>query len=263
MNTSPKQSAEAPTDADERLIDLLVDGELDDDRRRTLLAELDRRPDGWRRCALAFLEAQAWREGLGRLPSLPPGEVPSDVFAASQGLKVESAPGGWWRSFRRSRGRSRSTMAARSAGILLAMAASFLVAFYLGTLLPPGQPGDVAAGPDRVALPAEEPRIAHAGGPGTTAGAAADGETWRLVDLPVDGGAPGYVLRVPAVERERLDEGWADALPPAFPEDLFETLRRAGHDVRRSRQYVPVPLDDGRQLVIPVDQIDVRYVGYQ
>lgn len=54
-----------PTPADpiarERLIDRLVDGELTDDERRSLLLALDREPDGWKRCALAFLEAQAWR----------------------------------------------------------------------------------------------------------------------------------------------------------------------------------------------------------
>src|SRR5205823_4263901 len=46
---------------DEHLFDLLADGELTDESRRELLGRLDRESDGWRRCALAFLEAQAWR----------------------------------------------------------------------------------------------------------------------------------------------------------------------------------------------------------
>src|SRR5262245_44335403 len=46
------------------LLDRLVDGELDGEERRKLLARLDATPDGWKRCALAFLEAQAWREVL-------------------------------------------------------------------------------------------------------------------------------------------------------------------------------------------------------
>jgi hypothetical protein len=49
---------------DECSLDLLVDGELDSGRRRELLRRLDEHPEGWRRCALAFLEAQAWREEL-------------------------------------------------------------------------------------------------------------------------------------------------------------------------------------------------------
>src|SRR5690349_16591155 len=46
---------------DSQLLDRLVDGELNDAERRDLLLRLERTPDGWRRCALAFLEGQAWR----------------------------------------------------------------------------------------------------------------------------------------------------------------------------------------------------------
>src|SRR5262245_23353512 len=49
---------------DQRLLDRLVDGELDAAGRRELLKALDDQPGGWRRCALAFLEAQAWRSDL-------------------------------------------------------------------------------------------------------------------------------------------------------------------------------------------------------
>jgi hypothetical protein len=44
------------------LLDRLVDGELGEADRRALLVALDRELDGWKRCALAFLEAQAWQE---------------------------------------------------------------------------------------------------------------------------------------------------------------------------------------------------------
>jgi hypothetical protein len=43
------------------LLDRLVDGELSDHERRELLLRLGTEPDGWRRCAVAFLEAQSWR----------------------------------------------------------------------------------------------------------------------------------------------------------------------------------------------------------
>src|SRR5262245_61132861 len=46
---------------DTMLLDRLVDGELNDEERRELLLRLERTPDGWRRCAMAFLEGQAWR----------------------------------------------------------------------------------------------------------------------------------------------------------------------------------------------------------
>ncbi|HZN66266.1 MAG TPA: hypothetical protein VFB66_13335 [Tepidisphaeraceae bacterium] len=49
---------------DDRLLDRLVDGELDEPRRTALLRSLDGTPDGWKRCALAFLEAQCWQQAM-------------------------------------------------------------------------------------------------------------------------------------------------------------------------------------------------------
>src|SRR4051794_13108566 len=49
---------------DDKLFDRLVDGELTQPERRSFLESLDQRPDGWRRCALAFLEAQSLRVEL-------------------------------------------------------------------------------------------------------------------------------------------------------------------------------------------------------
>ena len=45
-------------------LDRLVDGELSAEARRAFFARLDASPEGWKRCALAFLEAQAWRESF-------------------------------------------------------------------------------------------------------------------------------------------------------------------------------------------------------
>jgi hypothetical protein len=48
-------------------LDRLVDDALGPEERSTLLARLERTPDGWRRVACAFLEAQAWRAALGAM----------------------------------------------------------------------------------------------------------------------------------------------------------------------------------------------------
>jgi anti-sigma factor RsiW len=56
----------------DRLIDRLVDGELTDRDRHALLVRLETEPEGWRRCALAFLEAQSWRESLAPLATPTP-----------------------------------------------------------------------------------------------------------------------------------------------------------------------------------------------
>jgi hypothetical protein len=50
------------------LLDRLVDGDLTGQPYRQLLSDLETQPNGWRRCALAFLEAQAWRSELRTMP---------------------------------------------------------------------------------------------------------------------------------------------------------------------------------------------------
>ena len=44
----------------DELLDRLVDNELPHEQRQRILGEMERHPNQWRRCALAFLEAQAW-----------------------------------------------------------------------------------------------------------------------------------------------------------------------------------------------------------
>ncbi|MDO4587018.1 MAG: hypothetical protein Q4C95_06930 [Planctomycetia bacterium] len=52
------------TQEDELLIELLVDGELEEPARRELLVRLDRIEGGWRFCAIMFLEMQCCRETI-------------------------------------------------------------------------------------------------------------------------------------------------------------------------------------------------------
>lgn len=58
----------------QRILDRLVDGELDETERRTVLNALERQPETWRACAIAFLEHQALADS-----------VPNMVTAASDG----------------------------------------------------------------------------------------------------------------------------------------------------------------------------------
>src|SRR5687768_13637877 len=97
---------------DARLMDLLVDGELSEHDRRELLARLDETPEGWRRCALAFLESQDWRHELKTVARDPESadSVPAPAFSRSVFLRIPWSTG-------------------------LAMAASFLLAFALGLAL--------------------------------------------------------------------------------------------------------------------------------
>ena len=98
----------------QRQFDLLVDGELSEADRRALLLQLEHEPDGWRRCALAFLEAQCWKAELGQIA--PPCERrsrrrPEPVSQAEPIGRRQS-----WRQY---------------AATMLTIAASFLIALVV------------------------------------------------------------------------------------------------------------------------------------
>lgn len=214
---------------DDHRFDLLVDGELSESQRRELLAGLDDEPDGWRRCALAFLEAQCWRDELGSMAR--------ESAAAASTLR-------------------RSPTRQRRLGSLAAMAASFLVALLLGSQLQrlwQGQPADPAP---RTLVAEEtgdivEPTPQPADMPPTP---------WQMVTLdPVDGS--GEPVRLPVIERETVDPGWLQGRPTAMPAEVLQALQQSGHRIRQHRQWLPMRMKDGRQLVVPVEQVDVRYVG--
>src|SRR5205085_806559 len=92
----------------QRWLDKLVDGELNDETQRQLLLALESQPDGWRRCALAFVENQVWRREVAGLMS-----APADVQTAVAG---------------------RSKPIKRSAAFWLSVATGLLVTFTMGTL---------------------------------------------------------------------------------------------------------------------------------
>ena len=104
------------------LFDRLVDGELSAAERRELLASLDGRPTGWRRCALAFLEAQTWQNELGRLVR----EKPATVVDSNRSTEDRT------QFFTRSTVR---LFAGRPVTTWFALAASVMFAFTLGLAL--------------------------------------------------------------------------------------------------------------------------------
>jgi len=216
------------TSLDDSRFDRLVDGELNEQERRDLLAGLDDEPSGWRRCALAFLEAQCWKQALGVLTQEGVRAVPPPV-----GLPR--------RSFRLGR-----------TGTLLAMAASFLVAMWLGSWVQQARvgqhPSPIGAGVgSQIATNLPQSK--------------ASSSPWKIVNVSSGEQGPGASIDLPAVERNNIDKQWLRSLPAAIPEDVMQALNRTGHQVRQHRELVPVPLEDGRRLVVPVDQVDVHYVG--
>lgn len=216
---------------DGRLLDRLVDGELSDAERSALLARLEAEPDGWRRCALAFLEARAWREAFAPLAArtsrdamLPPVDAPSGIPA-----DVPRPGSRTWPPSRRLR-----TFAAIAAGFL----AAFVAGWSAGEMSHARVPGrNVAQGPS--------PRDAN--GPAPRAGSGPEEDT----------PAPGS----PEAPRPPIDHRWLAQLPTPLPESVLRQLERSGYQVDQQQVLISMGLDDGDSVALPVNEVNVRYVG--
>jgi hypothetical protein len=221
--------------------DRLVDGELSESERRQLLASLDREPEGWRRCALAFLEAQSWKKEIGALrQTVPAGS-----------LKVASLAGP----------ARQKTSPQKVLGTILAMAASFLLVLGAGIWWQRGERNIVVA-------TATAPINQFAGKIGDQAATKSMSRPekasipWKLVRLsPAGSTNPNQDIELPAVERDRIDEQWLKSMPSAVPKNVVQALRRSGYQVQTNEELMPMVLKDGRRLVVPIDQVDVKYVG--
>jgi hypothetical protein len=272
MNTNLDDANLNDSTADDARFDRLVDGELAESERRQLLATLDDEAGGWRRCALAFLEAQCWRESFDALRS-PPRHSAQDPKSSGQEMAMvknnaTDAP---------TATASHRAFWSRHAGTLMAMAACFLAAFWISSLMRPKSVGPSPAPSDLIGQIADARRLpdvveatqpagdAAAVMPRDPASQASDSlaTPWRMVTVaaPSASAASGAPLRLPAMERDKLDPQWLRSLPPAMPNDIVQALGKSGHQVEQHRELVPVPLQDGRQLIVPVDQVDVHYVG--
>jgi len=216
--------------------DRLVDGELPADEYKSLVAGLDDEPGGWRRCALAFLEAQALGGELvairhrGQMAEQPAAPV---MLASRTGVD----PARW--------------------KLLLAMSASFLVAFILGVTLPALWQPATRPGGTAVAigsLPTQPGTSTPDGFPRNIGNA-------RLVfDGPSGTQSPGGEVQIYEVPDD-ASSSWLTQPEPALSLELINELKRRGHRVERQEQYVPVSLEDGREGMIPVESYQITPVS--
>jgi hypothetical protein len=229
--------------ADARL-QLLVDGELSPAEYRTLVASLDEEPNGWRRCALAFLEEQALSRELG-------GDL-HGITAGRQGVPV-ALP-----AIQRSpRGIPRGLEA------LLAIVASAAAAFILGVAAPSffrARPQDSNLAGN---FPTQASWSTDAGSPPAAGLRYPAPRSIGSLRLVMDGGdeESSQIGQLPIYEVEPgLDQFLHDDRPALAPE-LVRLLEQRGHTVQREQQYIPVALDDGRQVIVPVESYQITPVG--
>jgi hypothetical protein len=229
-------------DDEDRQFDRLVDGELSEAQRRELLCRLDHQPDGWRRCALAFLEAQCWKQ-----------ELQTVARPVTRPRRAAPQP------------RPQSTWTGRI-GTVLAIAASLLIALTLGIqlktsgLLGGRQPaGNVVTIDHGSQPPGLDLRVAQQPAPGMKRPPTMDPGRWQMVNLTLPEGPEGRAetIQLPAMERESFDPQWAEGA--AVPAQILQAIKQSGHQIETRRELVPIEMQDGRRLVVPVDQVDVHF----
>jgi len=226
----------------EMKLDRLVDGELSREEYSELVDSLDHHQEGWKKCALAFLEGQALRSemrGFLHEPSRLTGDqcLLEPVTTPAQ-AKVQTA----------SRPRR-----LRMWGQLLAIAASLLLVFWLGR-------GTVGPSTDPVHGPTG-PNIAYHGErsqPGTE-----PFQHQGRLTLVVHGanGQP-HEMDLPVLNGDVVDARTVLNQPISIPQEVLEILRESGHRIESHRELVPLQIDRERQVVVPVDRVRVVPVSY-
>jgi hypothetical protein len=242
-------------DNDEFLLDRLVDGELSADERRRLIASLDAQTDGWqadgwRHCALAFLEAQSWGGAMRQMvrprESSQDSLRPIEVASAATCSQHTPALMGRWRQ-------------ASRAGAWLATAAAVLVAFGLGWRMngrqdisdaellvdsgPSGAARDAIVLPEAVAAPLP------------------DADAITLVVNDANG--QQQRVQVPLVEGARLGEQFGASPQWAAPE-IRRQLAEQGIDLKARRRYAPLYFEQQNgvvPMVVPVDDAVITPVS--
>jgi hypothetical protein len=249
--------------------DRLVDDELNEEERRELLGRLDDEPGGWRQCALAFLEAQCWKQSLGGI--FDEGSRSAGVSPAWE-ASGKSPPWGdaGETPALQTTNPQRSPWAGRLR-LFSAMAASFLLALWVGSLgyrMWPGHTSGIGTLGEIAQNNVEVHRMPLPDQPASRLAVASPdrrstSNPWQLVTVsaPSGQGASQPLMRVPAIERNNIDEQWLRNVPSAIPDDVARALARTGHQVQQRRELLPVPMNDGRRLVVPVDKVDIHYTG--
>jgi hypothetical protein len=259
-----------------RTLDRLVDGELSLAERRVLFSAIEAQPDGWRRCAMAFLEAQAWKDDiamlvpaeLSRINGAPTTHVGESLRVHDLSVAHNHPTAD---AFRKSE--SQVAFAGNHSTIwprILATAATVGLAFFLGVAVrgywsvAPNQPTSGAVVDNHSLANANSTQTLNQKS-SSSDGVAAPASLMPTITMTVvnKNGDGEQQFEIPVVEADRLDAGWLASRPAAIPPQAVEELRRRGYRIDEQRLLVPVVLDDGRRAILPFDQAEITYAGMQ
>jgi hypothetical protein len=212
---------------DNLIFDRLADGELTLAERQELLSSLDRmssseaRADGWRRCALALLEAQVLRR---ELKAFLTQEASTAVARSTAAVPLARPQNVRW------------------LGSSLAVAASALVAFGIGWNM---NGGDAPTPVEQVAV---------------NDTAVAPQNSRDAVTLVVnDTQGRQQRVQLPLVDAGEVGQQWAH-LSPEVPVNVKTGLRDYGFDLQSKQRFAPLFFEHGKQLVPMAVPVNDTYV---
>lgn len=220
----------------------LVDGECSAAERRRILSQIDNQPERWRELALALLEEQTFRNEIRLMRSEASTATPTDTNLSSPSsligdLNVFSA-----RDKRR-----------WYAGPILAACLMLSLGVAIGRVMRGGvgsfewgsNSGDMlvenqSTNPKSKSLTQDEYE-----------------KTLPVADLRTSGS--GY--EIPVYDVNHVDPALVYAKRAYEIEKAKEQLRRKGYDLDLQQNYLTGQLQDGRKVVVPIQEVGLRPYG--
>lgn len=236
---------------EELLVERLVDGELSDEERELIVNRLDETVDGWRFCALSFLETQSFREALKKYPKGGgTSTLSSLVVPTTQKVNNKRLSKDW-----------RALSFSAAAGFLVATVA-------IGGFIKYSSPSS-SAQPKPAALVFHEesatnslktePDVAFP----VQKEANADGKLLADSITPqtvvLNNPAKGLSnITTPCLEIAQYDPEDLQITNSTIPQEVVNHMYNVGGTISAHRDEYRFPLDDNRILIVPVDTYDVK-----
>ncbi|MEQ1906233.1 MAG: hypothetical protein ABL888_18760 [Pirellulaceae bacterium] len=212
------------------LIDLLVADELDESHRTRLIHWLEESPERWRKCGLAFLEAQIWQASFH--------EIATDKIVAIQPVVLQTAP----------------KALTRNNWVGAVVAAGLVLAFVGGYWWPKSKTsGEIAARTTHV------PSVADNQGDHELTLEDLENQMLSVDVFRASDSGPMQKIQVPiqAVKNEATVADVNDDLPA----EVRRHWESRGFRLKQGQRFLPAKLPDGQQVMLPINQIVADFIG--
>ena len=237
----------------------LLDGELDHEQRRLLLCQLDQQPTQWRTVALAMLEDQAFQRELKSMGQLSEPMAKTQTVPSMDPVRIVAAKKPTVSEGQKSRTLSDPFMVRWGS---TALAASLLVGIgigggnWLAQKFESKRPSFSATQAPSVAVheaivevksPSEFRDLKPVGQLRFARDESPDSKVAPL-QLPLFEAAPDQITQMLQMQQRQMQA-------------LNEQLRRRGFELDLQSEMLESRLPDGRAVIVPVQQVNVRSIG--